>query len=175
MIGFVKRVTHDFTNQKTFFALYNSYIRSRLEYCSQIWSPSCAVHIAKLERIQKHFLKYVCFKNKIMYDNYSYPSLCAMFNLQSLESRRKLSDLCFLNKILNNHINCPYIIGEIPLNVPSRILRYKPTFNIRFRLQCRKHSFLLRVMDMANRLDLYDTLVMNEPVVFKRFIKDFIT
>ena len=175
MIGFLKRVTHDFTNQKTFFTLYNSYIRSRLEYCSQVWSPSSAVHIAKLERVQKRFLKYVCFKNKIMYDHYDYPSLCSMFNLKSLESRRKISDLCFFNKIMTNNINCPYIVGEIPLNVPSRTLRYKPTFNIQFRLQCRRDSFLLRVMEMANRLDLYDTLVMNEPVVFKRFIKDFIT
>ena len=110
-----------------------------------------------------------------MYDNYDYPSLCAMFNLQSLQSRRKVSDLCFFNKILTNNINCPYIVGEISLNVPSRVLRYKPTFNISFRLQCRKTSFILRVMEMANRLDLYDTLIMNEPVVFKRFIKDFIT
>ena len=175
MIGFLKRVTHDFTNQKTFFALYNSYIRSRLEYCSQIWSPSSVEQIAKLERVQKRFLKYVCFKNKIMYDNYNYSSLCTLFNLQSLQSRREVSDLCFFNKILTNNINCPYIVGEISLNVPSRILRYKPTFNIHFRLQCRKNSFLLRVMEMANKLDLYDTLIMNEPAIFKRFIKDFIT
>ena len=110
-----------------------------------------------------------------MYDNYNYSSLCTLFNLQSLQSRREVSDLCFFNKILTNNINCPYIVGEISLNVPSRILRYKPTFNIHFRLQCRKNSFLLRVMEMANKLDLYDTLIMNEPAIFKRFIKDFIT
>ena len=28
MIGFIKRVTHDFTNERTLFTLYNSYIRS---------------------------------------------------------------------------------------------------------------------------------------------------
>ena len=110
-----------------------------------------------------------------MYDNYNYSSLCTLFNTQSLQSRRKVSDLCFFNKVLTHNINCPYIVGEISLNVPSRILRYKPTFNVHFRLQCRKNSFHLRVMEMANKLDLYDTLILNEPAAFKRFIKYFIT
>ena len=80
----------------------------------------------------------------------------------------------FLSKILNNCVNCPYIVGEITLRVPRRILRDKPTFNINYRLQCRKDSYLLRVLAMANRLDLYDSIIMKEPLVFKRFIKDFI-
>ena len=99
--------------------------------------------------------------------------LC-MFNLQSLEPRRKVADLRFFNKILTNNINCNYIVGEIPYHVPSRVFRYKPTFNIHFRLQCPKSSFLLRVMELVNRLDLYDSIISNEPVVFKRFITDFI-
>ena len=109
-----------------------------------------------------------------MYDNHDYVSLCSMFNLQSLESRRRIADLRFFNKILTNNINCNYIVGEIPYLVPSRVFRYKPTFNIHFRLQCRKSSFLLRVMELVNRLDLYDSIISNEPVVFKRFITDFI-
>ena len=173
MIGFIKRVTHDFTNQSTLFTLYNSYIRSKLEYCSQIWSPSSTVHINKIERVQKSFLRYACYKKKIMYDNYDYTTLCSMFNLQTLQCRRNVADLCFFNKVLTNNINCNYIVGEIPYYVPTRILRFKPTFNIHFRLQCRKTSYLLRVMEMVNRLDIYDTIISNDPVIFKRFIKDF--
>ena len=171
----MKRVTHDFSNKKTLLTLYNSYIRSRLEYCSQVWSPSCAVYVNKLERVQERFLKYMCFKNNIMYDNYDYVSLCSMFKLKSLKSRRNISDLCFFNKILTNNINCSYSVGEISLNVPARRHRDKPTFFVRYRLLCRKDSYFLRVMELANRLDLYDTLVMNDPVVFKRFAIDFIT
>ena len=56
MLGFMKRVSHDFTDVKTLHILYNSLVRSRLEYCSQIWNPSAAASITKLERVQKSIL-----------------------------------------------------------------------------------------------------------------------
>ena len=46
MLGFIKRVTKSFKDLHVLKTLYNSYIRSRLDYCSQVWSPStkCAYH-----------------------------------------------------------------------------------------------------------------------------------
>ena len=35
--------------------MFNTYIRSKLDYCSTIWSPSSQTEINKLEKIQKHF------------------------------------------------------------------------------------------------------------------------
>ena len=35
--------------------IFNTYIKSKLDYCSTIWSPSGQAEINQLERIQKHF------------------------------------------------------------------------------------------------------------------------
>ena len=35
--------------------MFNSYIQSKLEYCSLIWNPHKKEDIDKIERIQKHF------------------------------------------------------------------------------------------------------------------------
>ena len=40
---------------KTMLILFNTYIKSRLEYCSIIWSPTTQEEINKIERIQKSF------------------------------------------------------------------------------------------------------------------------
>ena len=37
--------------------LWNSMIQSRLDYCSQLWSPSLQVEINKIEDVQRHFTK----------------------------------------------------------------------------------------------------------------------
>ena len=53
MSGMLMRtfITRD---RKTMLTLFNSYIRSKLEYCSIIWSPTEQGDINKLERIQKN-------------------------------------------------------------------------------------------------------------------------
>ena len=60
MLGFMKRVTKDFTSDICLNTLYNYLVRSRLEYCSQVWSPSCPTAINKLESVQKRYFRYFC-------------------------------------------------------------------------------------------------------------------
>ena len=168
MLGFINRVTSDFTDPKTLYILYNSYVRSRLEFCSQVWNPSSATSITKLERVQKRFLKTMSYKGRVMYANFSYEELCVHFNLKTLQSRRNIADLVFLNKLLCNQINSPYLTSQVPLRVPRRILRDKPTFSTESRLLCRKDTFFPRALSLSNSLDQYDSLVMNDPIVFKR-------
>ena len=175
MLGFMKRVTKDFTSDICLNTLYNSLVRSRLEYCSQVWSPTCHTSIKKIESVQKRYFKYLCYKQRVMYYNYDYPSLCTIFNFSTLECRRKTLDLCFLNKLMHNNVNSSYLVGELPLRVPRRILRYNPTFHTESRILCRKYSYIPRVLNTVNCNDLYDALVMKEPCIFKPFIKTYFT
>ena len=184
MLGFMKRVTRGFSDKRTFNILYNSLIRSRLDYCSQVWSPSDQTAINSLESVQKRYLKYLCYKQKVMYYNYDYPTVCSLFNFSTLETRRKCSDLVFLNKMLHNKVNCPYLISQVTLSIPVRRVRCistrrvvaqqgepKPTFHTESRLLCRQYSFVPRVLSSANDNDLYDELVMSHPATFKSLIK----
>ena len=178
MLGFIKRVTKHFTDSRTFYSLYNAYVRSKLDYCSQVWSPSGSTSISKIEGVQKRFLKYVCYKQKVMYYNYDYSSLCSKFNMTTLEKRRSISDATFLNKLMQNKVNCPYLINQVLYRFPdrnARVLRSSSittTFYFEFRLLCRKHSFIPRVLDLSNRFSLYDHLISMNPAVFKCFIKN---
>jgi len=180
MLGFMKRVTKDFKEIKTLHVLYNSLVRSRLEFCSQIWNPTARTHVNKLERIQKKYLKHVCFKSNIMYDQFSYDELCEKFNLKSLQARRSISDLVFMKKILSNDINCPYLVGEVGYRVPQAASRRsqrrpshdKPTFFVDSRLNVRRDSFIPRTLALSNHLSLYDEFLTSN-TDFKTFISSY--
>ena len=174
MLGFVKRVTKDFTDMNTLRTLYNSLIRSRLEYCSQVWNPSTATTTHKLERVQKKFLNHLAYKTRVMYNQFSYEELCLNFNVKTLQSRRNVSDLSFLNKLLINRLNSPYLVGQVHLQVPQRYSTFtrptrstSPTFHVQCRINVRKDSYMPRVLNLANNMGLYDDLVMRQPCDFK--------
>lgn len=87
--------------------LYCSFVRSRLEYASLIWSPNANIHIARIEKVQTKFLKFALpFFNR-SYNSptsniptFSYPSYdnkCDFLSLKTLEARRKISSLIFLH------------------------------------------------------------------------------
>ena len=59
--GFIKRTMKPFKNNFVLKVLYNAYIRSCLDYCSSVWSPNSKCWIDKLERVQRKFVKHLCF------------------------------------------------------------------------------------------------------------------
>ena len=64
--------------------MYNTYIRSKLEYCSLVWSPSQQKYINKLERVQKNFT------SKIEgIEHLNYHKKLKKLKLYSLERRRE--------------------------------------------------------------------------------------
>ena len=64
--------------------LYNTYIRSKIEYCCSIWSPTLQNEINQLERIQK------AFTSKIQgMEKKDYHERLKALKLYSLERRRE--------------------------------------------------------------------------------------
>lgn len=51
MIGFVLRISSDFTNLECINLLYNTLVRSKLEYCTAVWTPFQQIHIINIEKI----------------------------------------------------------------------------------------------------------------------------
>jgi hypothetical protein len=99
MLGFVIRNTKVFKNNETKILLYNSLVRSILEYCTVVRRPHFATHTLRLERLQKRFVSNLAYRNGIHKKIRSYEKRMHYFKIISLENRRNLLDLffCFQN------------------------------------------------------------------------------
>ena len=153
MLGFLKRTCNHIDDVAVLKSLYVSLVRSNLEYCSQVWSPSQKYLIAKVERVQYKFLKYLCFKCNVPYRSSEYASMCKYFNLPSLEARRSVLDLCFLHKCLNATYCNAFIVSEIPFYYPVRFTRSQDYFRPSIcRINLRKFSYLPRTYNLFNNI-----------------------
>ncbi|CAH0558572.1 unnamed protein product [Brassicogethes aeneus] len=117
-------------SEKCLKTLYYSLVRTKLEYCSLIWSPVYNVYIRRVESINRKFLKYLNLKVNGFYppQGFNHSSLLDRFGFTSLETRRINSSLTFLFKLLNNKIDCDIILNKINFNVPRIESRSMRTF-----------------------------------------------
>lgn len=165
LLGFVIRNTRYFTDIATSLLLFNSLVRSKLEYASEIWNPSYNTCDNSIERIQNKFLRYLYFKKH----HVKFPlgghvgDLRSSFSVSKLLTRRKLADLVFLYKIVNSLINSSLILENVKLVVPRSGLR--PTSKLfyvpRVRTAHRQQAFLIRACALANELDGLDLFAVS--------------
>lgn len=127
MLGFVLRNSKGFKHVTTKIMLYNSLVRSVLEYCSVVWRPHYATHKLLLERVQKRFLWHLAFSRGKSKQLLSYNTRLKYFKMQSLTTRREVIDALFLYKLLRNKIDCPNLLSLIKFRAPARYPRYPIT------------------------------------------------
>ena len=123
MLGFVKRTVKSFVDANLLKTLYNSLIRSHLDYCSNVWSPSSKADINTF--LSFNFL---CFKRKLAYSSSNLQSNCHDFNFCTLEAWRNIFDSSLLHKVLYDQVKCPQLLSAISLNVPVRRTRQVKLF-----------------------------------------------
>ena len=175
MLGFVRRTMLPFKDVKVLKVLYNSYVRSSLDYCSVVWSPNAKYLVDKIERVQKRFVKCLCRQSNIKYDSSDYLKLCSHFQLTSLEHRRKVTDMAIFYKILHSKINCFSLVSNVFLHLPAKRTRHTNVFTTskKSRLLLRRNDFLPRCVVLANFLecvDFFDCTVSDRH--FKRVISE---
>lgn len=128
LLGFVIRTGREFNNISTLEKIYYAYVRSKVEYASSIWNPYQLKHCQQLEKIQSKFLKFLTFKETRIYPAYdSYNAVIKNFNIQSLEQRRNIADLLFLQKIVQNKLDCMDLVSTLQFRVPSSKTRVNNT------------------------------------------------
>lgn len=151
MLGFIKRSSKGFSEQKTLLSLYFTHVRCHLEYCSVVFNPWQKTWIEEIERVQRKFVKFLCFKFGHPYDGQRYKQICSSLGLPTLHSRRAYLDAMFLHKCAIFTYNCPYILSRLHFSTPTRVLRRCPVFRPRrSRINLHKHSPLIRSMTNFN-------------------------
>lgn len=131
-MGFIIRNTKEFTSPESLLSLFNSLVRSRLEYASVVWSPCYAVHVQELETVLRKFLKFLSFRMDGVYPVVGHPQelLLQRFGLISLERRRQYASLLFLFKLVNSMIDCADLLRQFNFAVPRLEARFPDTFYI---------------------------------------------
>lgn len=129
-MGFIIRNTKEFTSPESLLSLFNSLVRSRLEYASVVWSPCYAVHVQELETVLRKFLKFLSFRVDGVYPAVGYPQelLLQRFGLDSLERRRQHASILFLFKLVNSMIDCADLLRQLDFAVPRLAARFPDTF-----------------------------------------------
>ncbi|KXJ83154.1 hypothetical protein RP20_CCG008085 [Aedes albopictus] len=102
VLGIIKRNTQAFRDIYCLKALYVCLVRSLLEYCVTIWAPYHAVHIARLERVQKAFIRFALRHLPWRADHHlpPYNQRCALIRLPTLQQRRELLQRLLIFDIL---------------------------------------------------------------------------
>lgn len=118
-LGFICRSLKPFNNLSTYKILYNTYIRSILEYGSSIWNP--------YYHTQRKFTRILCYKFGFPRDTYQLR--LQRLDMQSLFTRRLYFDEMLLYKVVSGKLNTN-LIQSFNINVPLRTTRFAPIFYI---------------------------------------------
>lgn len=99
---------------------YKIYIRPIVEFGSLVFSPRKKRDVALLEKVQKSFTRRVLRRTGgFLYSRIPRASIRnAYFGLHTLESRRKLKDVCTVLKMLTGRVRCS--VSECYSVTPSR-------------------------------------------------------
>ena len=131
-------------------SLYRTLVRSHLEYCSSVWSPSTVSDTKAIESIQRAATRYILNN----YPEIKYDQRCTMLHLHPLSYRREITDLLYVFKCIKGYYDVSWHNNIKALSNSSLrsgnaglVLRMKIV-----RTECFKRSFFNRIVPPWNAL-----------------------
>jgi hypothetical protein len=163
MLGFIRRLSFEFRDPYTLKSLYTSLACPKLEYASCVWSTFYDVHVDRIERVQRRFIRYT-LRGLDWTDTYDLPPYehrCALFRLDTLVKRRSIACIMFTFDVLSDRMNSPDFLSDIDLNTPRYQTRGSEFLRIGFhRTNYRAHEPMSATMHKFNEIiGLFDFIL----------------
>lgn len=98
-----------------------------------VWSPYYNFYNLKLEKVQRRFLRFLCYKTDGSYPkgNVNFNDIQIKHKIDSLEYRRITIFLIFLYKLVHNTIDCSFLLSRLNIHVPGYITRNQEYFVVK--------------------------------------------
>ena len=150
--------------------LYFSFVRSKLEFGSQIWDPGTVDRHSKLiETVQNKFLSYLYYRKYKKYPNYSeYNLIRTEFNILKLSVRRKIASILFISNIATKRICSNEIISRLNYYNPERVRPRDILFWYTYRTKLRENSPIIRMCNTVNTVCSTINIFQNSPNSLKK-------
>lgn len=124
-LGMIKRWAKELNDPYVTKSLYVGLVRSILEFACQVWNPFYAVHVNRIESVQKQFLLFALrelnWENRLHLPQYKHRLL--LIDMNTLEDRRKVLSSLFVFNVLVFKIDSAFLLNLTKLNVPYKNLR----------------------------------------------------
>jgi hypothetical protein len=154
--------------QYRFYCMYRSLCRSKLEACSQFWSPQTKCNVLSVESVQRKMTKYIT-----NYADLSYTDRCFVLKILPLSFRREIADLTYLYKCIHHIIDVDFtdvLTFSSPTQTRSsdvNILKVQRTRTEAFKL-----SYFNRAVFLWNHLP-FEIRCCTSLATFKSKLADF--
>ena len=124
-LGFIFKIANGFRDPLCLRALYFSLVRSILENNSVVWCPFNNNWIARIESVQRKFVRYAL--RFLPWRDHSqlppYEERCHLLGMKTLEQRRFDAQAVFVAKTLTGETDAPKILFLLNLYAPERSIR----------------------------------------------------
>ena len=139
-LGFIKRLTQDFTSLDTITYLFKTLVLPNMNYGSIIWSPYTTEKFDGLNGVLRKFMRYASFKaGKLMrFDDHDYKEISNKCKIYNVESIHKYNDIVFVLNNLKNKTDSPDFYD----NFKERDLTYDLRDFRQFQEDVQKHDYL---------------------------------
>lgn len=126
-LGFILKISEDFRDPLCLRSLYCSLVRSILEYSVVVWSPYQSCWIARLESVQRRFVRFA-LRHLPWRDATNLPAYadrCQLLGIDTLEKRRCNAQAVFAAKVIVGDIDSPELLRLFNFYAPERTMRQR--------------------------------------------------
>ncbi|XP_044019201.1 uncharacterized protein LOC122859587 isoform X2 [Aphidius gifuensis] len=151
-LGLVIRLSHAFTGRDSIISLYNSFVRSKYDYCIAVYPLRTVKQAKLLNKGHRRFVKYLVKKTqgKYMPRGCDDVSLVRDAGMVTLSLRRDSTIIMYFIKILYGLVDCPDLTDIIKVKPDTGRLRYTSPFSVPNTVKSSSLSPLQSMVELTN-------------------------